>query len=329
MPFLKRPKKPQDVYQEYEALKDRSSSKKVSPKKRLVLAALLILVGSFTNAAFFNSSASAIKKTDAKQVVNCAYQTFLGRAPDKNGAKFWQNYYTRSNYDPSDLAHQLLSTNEGQKIAYLGGFDTFISRMYQSCLGSKSRAATATDISTWKTKNINGLKKEDIFAFVINTEGKPFNLPRVEQCSKFPYPRDAIKPVCKLNSGGYSSDVVTTQVSGSNIIVNDIWLKNITDLRNEALKSGYNLQAYQDPRVPYSAGSYRSAAAQKWLREHGYPVSREETSMHEWGLAIDFTCNGTPLGRTTSCLSWVRQNAPRFGAINRGGEAWHWSPNDK
>ena len=58
------------------------------------------------------------------------------------------------------------------------------------------------------------------------------------------------------------------------------------------------------------------------------PAARPGTSMHERGLAIDFTCNGALIGSYGSaCYGWMRSNAPSFGFHNRPGEAWHWSTN--
>ena len=58
------------------------------------------------------------------------------------------------------------------------------------------------------------------------------------------------------------------------------------------------------------------------------PAARPGTSMHELGLAIDFTCNGALISSYGSaCYGWMRANAPGFGFHNRPGEAWHWSTN--
>ena len=58
------------------------------------------------------------------------------------------------------------------------------------------------------------------------------------------------------------------------------------------------------------------------------PAARPGTSMHERGLAIDFTCNGALISSYGSaCYGWLKANAPGFGFRNRPGEAWHWSPN--
>ena len=58
------------------------------------------------------------------------------------------------------------------------------------------------------------------------------------------------------------------------------------------------------------------------------PAARPGTSMHERGLAVDFTCNGALISSYASaCFGWMKANAPGFGFRNRPGEAWHWSPN--
>jgi LAS superfamily LD-carboxypeptidase LdcB len=58
------------------------------------------------------------------------------------------------------------------------------------------------------------------------------------------------------------------------------------------------------------------------------PTARPGTSMHEQGLAIDFTCNG---GGTVSsgdtCFVWLSNHAADYGLYNLPSEAWHWSTN--
>ena len=56
------------------------------------------------------------------------------------------------------------------------------------------------------------------------------------------------------------------------------------------------------------------------------PVARPGRSMHEQGLAIDFTG-----GRRSHpepihpAFSWLADNAERFGFYNLPSEPWHWS----
>ena len=54
------------------------------------------------------------------------------------------------------------------------------------------------------------------------------------------------------------------------------------------------------------------------------PTARPGRSMHERGLAIDFTnCSS----RSTACYQWLAVNAARFGLFNLPSEPWHWSVN--
>jgi septal ring factor EnvC (AmiA/AmiB activator) len=57
------------------------------------------------------------------------------------------------------------------------------------------------------------------------------------------------------------------------------------------------------------------------------PTARPGTSMHERGLAIDFTQGGRTISRGSSAFSWLKANAGRFGLHNLPSEPWHWSTN--
>jgi LAS superfamily LD-carboxypeptidase LdcB len=58
------------------------------------------------------------------------------------------------------------------------------------------------------------------------------------------------------------------------------------------------------------------------------PTARPGTSMHEQGLAIDFTCGGGGIvSYGDSCHSWLVSNAANYGLFNLPGEPWHWSVN--
>jgi hypothetical protein len=56
------------------------------------------------------------------------------------------------------------------------------------------------------------------------------------------------------------------------------------------------------------------------------PTARPGTSMHEQGLAIDFTCtDGGSVGYGDSCHDWLRANAAEYGLYQLPSEPWHWS----
>jgi hypothetical protein len=58
------------------------------------------------------------------------------------------------------------------------------------------------------------------------------------------------------------------------------------------------------------------------------PTARPGSSMHERGLAIDFTCNGGgAIIRGNSCWNFLAGNANAFGLYNLPSEPWHWSTN--
>jgi hypothetical protein len=55
------------------------------------------------------------------------------------------------------------------------------------------------------------------------------------------------------------------------------------------------------------------------------PTARPGTSMHEQGLAIDFTNGSGTIGSGSSAYSWLQSNAADYGLYNLPGEPWHWS----
>jgi len=49
------------------------------------------------------------------------------------------------------------------------------------------------------------------------------------------------------------------------------------------------------------------------------------TSMHERGLAVDFTCNALQVTAGDVCWRWLTVHAASFGLDNLPAEPWHWS----
>lgn len=103
------------------------------------------------------------------------------------------------------------------------------------------------------------------------------------------------------------------------------------------------LAAAQTGGVLLCGGGYRSASAQIavrkancgtsyyaiWQMPSGQcspPTAIPGTSMHEKGLAIDFTRCDT---RTTACYQWLAANAKTYGLVNLPSEPWHWSTNGR
>lgn len=329
-----KPTHPGSVYEEYQDLKVPSRLKNISVTKRLLIAALIILIGAFTQAKFFNSSATPINDKDAKKVVSCAYSAFMGRVPDSSGAKYWQERYTRNNYDIKDLARGLAYSSEGQRESSQTGFKGFVNRSYESCL---QRNVKITEYNALLKEYRNGTKKEDLFTLIIKGGDRNLSFPTYVKCSGY-LKGGSVTPLCSPNTPGGPVNVITTTVGGTNIVVNRAALTNFTDFTNSAKSTGYRLGAYTDPTLASkklrcagganllkSPGSFRSAADQACLTYLGYPTATG-TSMHQWGLAVDLTCNGVPLASSGECLTWVKENAAKFGLYNKvSGELWHYS----
>lgn len=58
------------------------------------------------------------------------------------------------------------------------------------------------------------------------------------------------------------------------------------------------------------------------------PTAKPGTSMHELGLAVDFTHDGASIStRESPAFRWLSDNANDYGLYNLPSEPWHWSVN--
>jgi hypothetical protein len=58
------------------------------------------------------------------------------------------------------------------------------------------------------------------------------------------------------------------------------------------------------------------------------PTARPGASMHERGLAIDFTYQGSIItSHSNPAFVWLNKNAKTYGLYNLASEPWHWSTN--
>jgi peptidoglycan hydrolase CwlO-like protein len=145
--------------------------------------------------------------------------------------------------------------------------------------------------------------------------------------------------------GGGGGSAPTAPVTDSSEIVsvgNGIWVHrsiadNIRQLLADAAADG----------VPLAGGGYRDPAGQIRVRKSNCgtsnyaiyempasqcrpPTARPGTSMHERGLAIDFTFNGRIIGRRSGAAwDWLNANAANYGLFNLPSEPWHWSTNGR
>ena len=144
------------------------------------------------------------------------------------------------------------------------------------------------------------------------------------------------------NSGGGGGGGGTPpNITGSGEIV------NVGGIRIHQSMAG-NLQgllaAASAAGINFGGGGYRDPAGQIAVRRNNCgssnyaiyempasscspPSARPGTSMHERGLAVDFTQGGSTLTRGSSGFAWMRANASSYGFFNLPSEPWHWSSN--
>lgn len=303
---------------------------------------IILLLTSLFGTFISNSSQETARAADptrvlyADRVVERGYRTLLNRSPDGNGRKYW-NEKVYANPNAQWFAKSVMNLKE-YKNGSLNALnnEAFIDQMF---IRSLKREAFPDEMRFWGSKlsqstsnraELAGFVIENGFSFVLTkptAHASQLHQVKLVDCKGFKL--TGIKPLCYENTSGTTRNVATKKVAGSNITVNQAWHHRIVSLRDAADKAGYNLQAYQDPKAPAGAGSYRTYETQVWLYNNGFPAAKPGTSMHEWGMAIDFTCNGMKLGSHKNCLKWLKQNAARFGVYNLPNEPWHWSSNGR
>jgi len=120
-------------------------------------------------------------------------------------------------------------------------------------------------------------------------------------------------------------------VSVGGIVVHGSIASNLEAMLGAADAAGVNL----------NGSGYRDPEAQRRLRQQNCPnpvsspasacsppTAKPGQSMHEQGLAIDFTYNGSLIrSRSSPGFTWLAANAPRYGFANLPSEPWHWSVN--
>jgi hypothetical protein len=134
-------------------------------------------------------------------------------------------------------------------------------------------------------------------------------------------------PVGPVNLGSASCP------GGGRITVAASIADNLQSLLNAASGDGVSL----------CGGGYRSSQDQVEARKRNGcpdiynapasschpPTARPGQSMHERGLAVDFTCNGGGVisSHSSPCYQWLSGHAGSYGFHNLPSEPWHWSTN--
>jgi LAS superfamily LD-carboxypeptidase LdcB len=127
---------------------------------------------------------------------------------------------------------------------------------------------------------------------------------------------------------------VTCPAGGSITVAGSI-AGNVQALLDAAAADGVMLcgGGYRDPEEQIAlrmahCGTSNYAIYQMPASQCDPPTAIPGTSMHEQGLAIDFTCNGGDIVSTGDpCWDWLQANAVGYGLYNLPSEPWHWSTN--
>lgn len=125
--------------------------------------------------------------------------------------------------------------------------------------------------------------------------------------------------------GSFNGSLSTVSCpTGGSITVNSTIADNTQALLNAAPSS-----------LSLCGWGWRSSQRQQELwNEHNcdtgcsVPTARPGSSMHEQGLAIDFTSGGQAIqSRGSAAFKWLDANAGQYGFRNLPSEPWHWSTN--
>jgi hypothetical protein len=92
--------------------------------------------------------------------------------------------------------------------------------------------------------------------------------------------------------------------------------------------SGYRNPSAQVAVRRGNCGSSSYAIYEMPASQCSPPTAKPGSSMHEKGLAVDFTYQGRVISsRSSPAFGWLSRNAGRYGFYNLPAEPWHWSTN--
>jgi LAS superfamily LD-carboxypeptidase LdcB len=127
--------------------------------------------------------------------------------------------------------------------------------------------------------------------------------------------------------------VSVTTVGG--IVVNVAIAEQLGAMLAAAAADGVNLSGggFRDPAQQIAlraqnCGSSDYAIWQMASSDCSPPTARPGSSLHEQGLAIDFSANGSLIqSRGSAGFQWLDGHAASYGFYNLPSEPWHWSVN--
>lgn len=133
----------------------------------------------------------------------------------------------------------------------------------------------------------------------------------------------------RLNTGNVSTRKVHGITVATSIADNVNALMNQANADNIPLGGyGYRDSSQQVALRRAHCGTSDYDVYEKPASQCHPPTARPGASMHERGLAIDFTYNGAIItSRSNPGYAWLTKNAGKYGLRNLPSEPWHWSTN--
>jgi D-alanyl-D-alanine carboxypeptidase len=144
----------------------------------------------------------------------------------------------------------------------------------------------------------------------------------------------AVDPPASIVMSAPGGLATVTCPHGGSITVAASIADNVQALLNAAARDGVSLCARSGWRSPQkqielrrqNCGSSNYAIYYMPPSQCSPPTARPGTSMHERGLAIDFSCNGGgAIRHGNECWNWLAAHADEYGLYNLPSEPWHWS----
>jgi len=128
-----------------------------------------------------------------------------------------------------------------------------------------------------------------------------------------------------------------TAVSAGNIRVHTCLVERITSLQAAAWSQGVTLGGWgwrsheqQIELRRQHCGTSDYAIYEMPAGQCSPPTARPGASMHERGLAVDFTgAGGSSVTSTGAEFAWLSAHAGTYGLSNLPSEPWHWSTNGR
>ena len=125
--------------------------------------------------------------------------------------------------------------------------------------------------------------------------------------------------------GSYNGDLATVSCkTGGGITVDSSIASNVQALLDASPSSialcGWGWRSSEDQQRLWDAHNCDVQCT--------VPTAPPGSSMHERGLAIDFTSGGQTIqSRSSPAFQWLSANASSYGLYNLPSEPWHWSTN--